>query len=313
MRISPVRWHAKRAFACGGDCAVVDTRANLARLEPGSSPERIPYVTGWDRWRYYAWRYRARRDPEREPDDREQPRGGPVRRILWRRRAWGWIAVLGLAGYLALGTTLLIEGTTPGGIGPGTVLAGTVAEWLALPVGAGVLGAFVESRLLRRLEHAARPSLLPRSSPAWWLGVLALLGLAIGLMIFPVSDLPEAVNAWGYATGAEPSATFVPDSQSYQECSSNDSGQTCTWYTDGYLEQGHQHVVQPGYVRAGTTLRVSGPLWDWLRGNRLISDAGYAAAEIIIGFIAGLLALASLFVGGLALAVAFGLALNKME
>lgn len=254
-----------------------------------------------------------RRDPEREPDDRDSPPRGPVRRILWRRRAWGWITVLGLGGYLALGTTLLVEGTTPGGVGQGAGPAVSAVEWLAVPVGAGALGALAESRLLRRHRPAGCASLPPRSSPAWWLAVLAGLGMALGLLVLPTWDLPEAVNAWGYVTGAEPSATFVAR-YPYQECSTDDSGdQTCSWYTDGYLVPGQKHAVWHGYVPAGQARQVRGLLWDWLSGDRLINDAGAAIGEIVFGLFAGLVLVASLFVGWLTVALAVNLARDRVE
>jgi hypothetical protein len=250
-------------------------------------------VIGFDRWRYYAWRYRARRDPEREPDDREQPHRA-VRRILWRRRAWGWVAVLGLAGYLALGATLLIEVWTPGGVGRGADPAASTAEWLAVAVGAGALGTLAESWLLGRHESAYSVSLRPRFSPARWLLALAGLGGAMALMIFPVWELPGAVNAWGYVTGAETQGTFVAVNPS-QSCSSDSGGggdESCTWKTDGYLERGHQHVTWPDYMPAGQRVPVSGPLWDWLHGEQLMNGPA-AAGEIVTGFFAGFLMICS--------------------
>jgi len=207
--------------------------------------------------------------------------------------------VLGVAGYLALVTTLLVEEATPGGLGGGSGPALTAVEWLAVPVVAGTLGALAESLLLYRHRPAVGASLPPRSSPAWWLGVLASLAITMALLILPVWDLPEAVNAWGYATGTEASATFVGQF-SYQECTSDDSGnQSCAWYTDGYLVAGHQHAVWPGYVAAGQAQRVSRPLWDWLHGDQLINGAGNAALEIILGLVMGLSLIGSVFVGRL--------------
>ena len=269
-------------------------------------------MIGRERWRYYAWRYRTRRDPERETDDRERLAQGPVARILWRRRAWGWVAVLALAGYAALAATLLIEGTTPGGVGRGTGPALTAAEWLAGAVGTGTVGALSEGLLLRRHRSAHRTSLSPRSSPAWWLGVLALLALAGGLLVLPVWDLPEAVDAWGYATGAQSSATFVAQS-SYQDCQTDDNGdQNCTWDTDGYLMPGHQPAVWPSYLAAGQTQVVSRPLWDWLHGDQLIDGAANDVEEIFVGLAAGLFLVGSVFVGGLTIGLAANLALNKV-
>jgi hypothetical protein len=238
-----------------------------------------------------------RRDPEREPDDRDPVPEGAVRRIVWRRRAWGWVAVLGLAGFLILGVALLIGLSTPGGGWAGTGPATDAAEVLAVAVGAGTLGAIGESVLLSRQEQKRRGSLPDRGAPAPWLLVLGGLAITAGLLVLPVIELPETVNAWGYAVGAEPSATFVA-SHPYQDCSTDDNGnQDCSWNTDGYLEPGRQPALWTGYLAPGQARPASRPLWDWLLGNNLFDGPGDVAGTILAGlFLGGGLTLGALAV-----------------
>jgi hypothetical protein len=249
-----------------------------------------------------------RRDPERKPDDRDPVPEGAVRRIMWRRRAWGWIAVLGLAGFLILGIALLIGLSTPGGGWAGTVQAADAAEVLAVAVGAGTLGAIGESVLLSRQEQGRRASLPGRGAPVPWLLVLGGLAITAGLLVFPVAVLPQTVNAWGYAVGAEPPATFVAWHPS-QYCSSDDSGsQDCSWTTGGYLEPGRQYAIWTGYLAPGQARQVSRPLWDWLQGDRLFGGPGDVIAVILGGFfVGGGLLLAGLVVAGGSVAFAVGL------
>jgi hypothetical protein len=217
---------------------------------------------------------------------------------MWRRRAWGWVAVLGLAGFLVLGVALLIGVSTPGGGWAGTAQATDAAEVLAVAVGVGTLGAIGESVLLGRQEQGRRASLPDRGDPAPWLLVLGGLATTAGLLILPVALLPATVNAWGYAVGAEPSATFVA-SHPYEDCSSDDSGdQECSWNTDGYLEPGRQYALWTGYLAPGQTRQVSRPLWDWLEGDNLSSGPGDVAGVIFAGLFLG----GGLTLGGLAVA-----------
>ena len=252
-----------------------------------------------------------RRDPEREPDDRDPEPEGAVRRIRWRRRAWGWVAVLGLAGFLVLGIALLIGLSVPGGGWAGTVQATDAAEVLAVAVGAGTLGAIGESVLLGRQEQRRRASLRGRGAPAPWLMVLVGLAIAAGLLVLPVAVLPQTVNAWGYAVGAEPQATFVASHPS-QYCSSDDSGgQECSWSTGGYLEPGRQYAVWTGYLAPGQARQVSRPLWDWLQGDQLFGGPGGVLAVILGGFLAGAMLLAALAVAGGSVAVAVDLVTDR--
>ena len=253
-----------------------------------------------------------RRDPEREPDDRDPVPEGAVRRIMWRRRAWGWVAVLGLAGFLILGVALLIGLSTPGGGWAGTAWSTDAAEVLAVAVGAGTLAAIGESALLSRQEQKRRGSLPDRGAPAPWLLVIGGLAITAGLLVLPVMALPATVNAWGYAVGAEPSATFVA-SNPKQDCTSNDnSGQDCSWNTDGYLEPGRQHALWPGYLAPGQTRRASRPLWDWLLGNNLVGGPGDALTAILGGlFMGGGLLLASLVAAWRSVAFAVRLATGR--
>jgi hypothetical protein len=216
---------------------------------------------------------------------------------MWRRRAWGWVAVLGLAGFLILGVALLIGLSTPGGGWAGTAQVTDAAEALAVAVGAGTLGAIGESVLLSRQEQGRRASLPDRGAPAPWLLVLGGLAITAGLLVFPVVALPDTVNAWGYAVGAEPSATFVA-SHPYQDCSSDDSGnQDCSWETGGYLEPGRQHAIWQGYLTPGQARQASRPLWDWLLGDNLFGGPGDVLGAILLGlFMGGGLLLASLAV-----------------
>ena len=251
-----------------------------------------------------------RRDPEREPDDRDPVPEGVVRRIMWRRRAWGWISVGALAGFLILGVALLVGLSVPGGGWAGTAQATDAAEVLAVAVGAGTLGAIGESVLLSRQEQGRRASLPDRGAPAPWLVVLGGLAIVAGLLVLPVMVLPETVNAWGYAVGAEPSATFVA-SYAYQGCSSDGNGQYCSWETDGYLEPGRQHVIWTGYLAPGQTRQASRPLWDWLLGNNLFGGPGDVLAAILGGlFLGGGLLLAGLMVARYSVAFAVGLVLD---
>jgi hypothetical protein len=252
-----------------------------------------------------------RRDPEREPDDRDPVPEEAVRRIMWRRRAWGWVAVLGLAGFLILGIALLVGLSTPGGGWAGTAQATDAAVVLAVAVGAGTLGAIGESVLLSRQEEGRRASLPGRGAPAPWLLVLGGLAIVAGLLVLPVMELPETVNAWGYAVGAEPPATFVA-SYRYQDCSSDDNGhQDCSWGTSGYLEPGRQHALWTGNLAPGQTRQASRPLWDWLLGDYLFGGPGDVLAAILGGlFLGGGLLVAGLVVARYSVACAVGLVLD---
>jgi hypothetical protein len=248
-----------------------------------------------------------RRDPERGPDDRDPVPEGAVRRIMWRRRVWGWVCVGALAGFLILGVALLAGLSVPGGGWAGTAQATDAAEVLAVAVGAGTLAAIGESVLLSRHEHGRYPSLPDRGAPALWLLVLGGLAIVAGLLVLPVMVLPATVNAWGYAVGAEPPATFVA-SHPYQGCSSDDGSQYCSWDTGGYLEPGRQQVTWTGYLAPGQTRQASRPLWDWLLGDNLLGGPGDVLTAILGGlFMGGGLLLAGLAVARRSVVFAVGL------
>jgi hypothetical protein len=124
-------------------------------------------------------------------------------------------------------------------------------------------------------------------------------------------ELPETVNAWGYAVGAEPSATFVASSP-HQHCSRDDNGnQDCSWDTGGYLEPGRQHALWIGYLAPGQTRQASRPLWDWLLGDSLFGGPGDVLGAIFAGLLlGGGLLVAGLSVAWRSVAYAVGLVLD---
>jgi hypothetical protein len=219
-----------------------------------------------------------------------------------RRRGWAWVAagsLIGLAVYAGIDVNLFAH------------LTGAAATLGVIPVFAllalllvGVVDVIVDTYRLHRADAAVRESAKgnvshypwyahahswPPRHPGSWVAAIFMLAV---LTCITAYILPQEVNAWAYAVGAEHQDTFNPVSYTTACVAVGRRGPgQCQTVTQGYLSSSGARVYWGPQVPLGKPFSVRDPLWAWGSGRGLINDDGSA-----IGTIAG-----GLFFDGVAL------------
>jgi hypothetical protein len=236
------------------------------------------------------------------PETAYDPRLAAAERLRHRRHGWNAAAIWGILGFLLLFGASLNAG-----------MQGTpVPAWFLVIVYApGVLFVIavtcyvIDGRRLARLPAGLRDRAavtVPRRvrghahryPPKHWVPwAVAWLGMLL-ILVAAVVVVPSLVDGIGYLTGADHTATFVP--QAYEQ-SCGRSG--CTNMTTGVLVSGGTRTAAtwPAQVPLGQPFAVREPLWDWGVGRELISNDTNAAV------IAGLSLL--IFGGGVFVLISF--------
>lgn len=239
-------------------------------------------------------------------DSPADPAAGPAvtaaTRLLHRRHAWALTAIASFATFLFTATAeSLLVGDAQGGLG--VLVNVIVLVTLALTV-VGLVAAVVDTVRLRGLPASVRedargaharelrayspgdpaPVRLQASRhlhpPRHWIGV-AVTGICfVFLVSLGLTHLPGLVDGIGYLSGAEATATFVP--QSYgQECGRSD----CFTVTHGVLQPGGTAVTLQDRVPLGQPITERRPLWPWGSGADLIDSTASAWMSMIFSVI----------------------------
>jgi hypothetical protein len=220
-----------------------------------------------------------------------------------RRRGWAWVAVasaIGLAVYAGIDVNLFerVTGTAEAlSVIPVVVLLGLILVGLVMVI--------VDTSRLHRADAAVRVRAKgnvshhplyahayrwpPRHHGSW----VAVLFMLAAMTCIAAYLLPQEVNAWAYAAGAENQDTFNP--VSYSHCIIvNRHG--CHVVTEGYLSRTGAEVSWGSQVPLGQPLRVRDPLWAWGSGRNLIDGDGSAIPDIVAGLFFDAVALMLLYV-----------------
>jgi hypothetical protein len=223
-------------------------------------------------------------------------------RLLHRRHAWGLTAIASFAIFMvtAIAESLLV-GDAQGALGATVNLI--VLVTLTLTV-IGLVAAVVDTVRLRgypgsvredaRGAHAREltayspgnpgPARLRASRhlhpPRHWIGVTVTWIFFVFLVALGLTHLPGLVDGIGYLSGAEATATFVP--QSYgQECGRS----SCFTVTHGVLQPGGTAVTLQDKVPLGQPITERRPLWAWGSGSDLIDSTASAWMSMVFSLV----------------------------
>jgi hypothetical protein len=209
-------------------------------------------------------------------------------RLHHRRRGWAWVAVgslIGLVVYVVIGVNLFgnLTGTAEtASIVPVIVLLALMLIGFVVVIVDSVLihhaDAGIQASAKRSVSHhpvyAQAYRYPPRHRGSWVFAIFMLVAMT-GIC---VAILPAEVNSWGYVVGAGNQDSFNPVSYG-QAC----SRAGCHAVTNGYLSRSGANVTWTGQVPLGQPLSVRDPLWAWGTGRNLITSAGPAVVDILVG------------------------------
>jgi hypothetical protein len=220
-----------------------------------------------------------------------------------RRRGWAWVAAgsaIGLAVYAGIDANLFghVTGTAEAlSVIPVVVLLGLVL--------AGLVVVIADTSRLHRADAAVRVKAKgsvshhplyahayrwPPRHPGSWVAIVFML---TAMTCITVYFLPQEVNSWAYALGAEHQDTFNP--VSYSHCIMG-YARGCHVVTEGYLSRTGTEVSWGSQVPLGQPFSVRDPLWAWGTGRKLINSDGTAIPYIVAGLFFDAVALLLLFV-----------------
>lgn len=228
-------------------------------------------------------------------------------RLHHRRRGWAFVAtgsVIGLVAYAAIDVNLFRS------------LTGTAEALSVIPVFVllalvlvGLIVVIADTARIHRADAAVRVSAKgsvshypwyahahrwPPRHPGSWVAAIFML---LAMTCITTYILPQEVNAWAYAVGAEHEDTFNPVSYN-TSCSlvGRNHGISCNMVTVGYLSGSGEHVYWGSQVPLGKPFRVRDPLWTWDTGRILINGDGSAISTIVAGLFFDGIALLLLYV-----------------
>jgi hypothetical protein len=220
-----------------------------------------------------------------------------------RRRGWAWVAVgsaIGLAVYAGIDVDLFerVTGTAetlsviPVFLLLGLVLAGLVvvtADTSRLHRADAAVQVKAKGSVSHHPLYAHAYRWPPRHPGSW----VAIVFMLIAMTCITVYILPQEVNAWAYAVGAENQDTFNPVSYSYCSIAYH---RGCHVLTEGYLSRTGAEVTWGSQVPLGHPFSVRDPLWAWGSGQKLIDGDGSAIPDIVAGLFFDAVALLLLYV-----------------
>jgi hypothetical protein len=153
------------------------------------------------------------------------------------------------------------------------------------PVLADARGAHARELTAHPLAGSATAPARVRASrhlhpPRHWIGATVTGVFLVFFVSIGVGHLPGLVNGIAYLSGAEATATFVPQSYA-QECGRS----SCYKVTNGVLQPGGTAVTLQDTVPLGQPITERRPLWPWGSGVDLIDSTVSAWMAMVFSLV----------------------------